>query len=184
MVDDREIIDSVLQGNTRAYANLVFYYKDKLQKVIVRFVHNEEDAEDIVQEAFSKAYTSLATFRNDCAFFTWLYRIAVNLAKNKLEANKRQPQCVCNNSEEDEEEEQDIGEATESTPETILESKQSLQQVAKVLDSLHYDMAITFELFTFHNQSYENIAQFMGCPIGTVRSRISRVRELISSEVL
>ena len=156
------------------YANLLFY--------ATRMV-GEEDAEDVVQEVFISAYRFLSSFRNDSAFYTWLYRIAVNTAKNYLVSNGRRPPGMDVDIEDAEQ--YDSGDALRdiASPERLLSSDQVRQTVTDALQSLPEDLRTVITLREIEGLSYDEIAEVLGCPVGTVRSRIFRAREVIDNRL-
>lgn len=179
---DAALVAQAQQGDKRSFDLLVLKYQHRVIALIRRFVKNEAEAEDLAQEAFIKAYRALGNFRGDSAFYTWLYRIAVNTAKNGLEVNKRRPQADVDIDE--------IGEYAfdehlqqQDTPENMLASEDLRRIVAETLEKLPDDLRRALMLREFDGMSYEEIAQAMGCPIGTVRSRIFRAREAIDQAI-
>jgi RNA polymerase sigma-70 factor (ECF subfamily) len=187
-VSDREIdlqlVERVREGDKRAYGLLVEKYRRKLMRLLSRMVRDADEIEDIAQETFIKAYRALPQFRGDAAFYTWLYRIAVNTAKNYLAAKGRGMQTLSDQAmdEEDEPDErlmaQDIG-----TPESELLSKQVAYAVDAAVDALPEELRQAITLREIEGMSYEEIAEAMNCPIGTVRSRIFRAREAIAAKL-
>mgnify|MGYP000692886969 CR=1 FL=1 len=181
---DLKLVKRVQKGDKAAFDLLVLKYQHKVISVVSRYVRNRADMEDIAQEAFIKAYRALPNFRGDSAFYTWLYRIAINTAKNHLVSASRRPP----NSDVD------IGDAEflvgESalkdiqSPENSLFSEELKAVVEKVIHELPDDLRTAVTLREYENLSYEEIADIMGCPVGTVRSRIFRAREAIDGQVL
>ncbi len=181
---DLQLVERVRQGDQRAFGILVEKYQRKLMRLLSRMVRDQHEIEDIAQEAFIKAYRALPQFRGDAAFYTWLYRIAVNTAKNYLSSRGRSMPTVSDHAMNDEDEPderlvaQDIG-----TPETELLSKQVAIAVNEAVDALPDELRQAITLREIEGMSYEEIAETMACPIGTVRSRIFRAREAIASKL-
>ncbi len=187
-MSDREVdlllVERVREGDKRAFGLLVEKYRRKVIRLLSRMVRNADDLEDIAQETFIKAYRALPQFRGDAAFYTWLYRIAINTAKNHLVMRGKTMRTISDQAmnEEDEPDErlmaQDI-----STPETELLSKQVAIAVNEAVDALPDELRQAITLREIEGMSYEEIAEYMNCPIGTVRSRIFRAREAIASKL-
>jgi len=180
---DQEIVKRVQQGDKNAFGILVRKYESKIIKLISRYVHDASEALDVAQEAFIKAYRALPNFRGESAFYTWLYRIAINTAKNHLVAQGRlQPA----NELETETAEQLEGESAlkeYATPEHLLLKDEIEQTVFDAIEQLPDDLRTAITLRELEGLSYEEIAEAMGCPVGTVRSRIFRAREAIDSKL-
>jgi RNA polymerase sigma-70 factor, ECF subfamily len=184
---DQVLVERVQAGDKKAFDLLVSKYHQRVIRLISRLVRNPAEVEDIAQEAFIKAYRSIGQFRGDSAFYTWLYRIAVNSAKNALMASNRRPIPMSDLMKSDENEE---GEAwpVESaidfqTPEALLASRQVAQTVDAAIQSLAEDLRTAIMLREIEGLTYEEIAEAMNCPIGTVRSRIFRARETIAKQL-
>jgi RNA polymerase sigma-70 factor (ECF subfamily) len=181
---DQELVERAQRGDKRAFELLVMKYQRKLARLLSRMVRDPAEIEDITQESFIKAYRALPQFRGESAFYTWLYRIAVNTAKNYLVARgRRAPTTTEFNAEEaegfdDAELLRDI-----ATPEAELQTKQIAAAVNKAVDALPEELRTAITLREIEGLSYEEIAQMMDCPIGTVRSRIFRAREAISEKI-
>lgn len=177
---DRVLVERVKKGDKAAFDLLVVKYQSRIINLVMRFVRNQADAMDVTQEAFIKAYRALPNFRGDSAFYTWLYRIAVNTAKNFLavQANRRMPEV-----EQDPEEMEQIDTGTAlkelETPENMLLTQEIQDTVVRAIDNLPEDLRTAIILRELEGMSYEEIAESMDCPIGTVRSRIFRAREAI-----
>lgn len=181
---DLQLVQRVQRGDKKAFDLLVSKYQRKLLRLVSRLVHDQAEAEDIVQEAFIRAYRALPQFRGDAAFYTWLYRIGVNTAKNYLAAQKNRPQASFENENEDGEHwraEEQI--ADNNTPESALASKQIAATVNAAMDSLTEELRTAITLREVESLSYDEIATMVGCPIGTVRSRIFRAREAIAAKL-
>ncbi|MDX1490516.1 MAG: RNA polymerase sigma factor RpoE [Pseudohongiellaceae bacterium] len=180
---DQQLVDRVLAGDKSAFNVLVLKYQHKVASLISRFIKDSHEVEDVSQEAFIKAYRALKLFRGDSAFYTWLYRIAVNTAKNHLVAKGRRPPAVDVDVDDAQfGEESDVLRDTE-TPEANMR-KEALQRVInKAVDDLPDELRTAFTLREFSGLSYEDITQVMNCPVGTVRSRIFRAREAIDKKI-
>ena len=180
---DQLLVARVQQGDKSAYDVLVLRYQARITNLVTRFVKNQHDALDVTQEAFLKAYRALPNFRGDSAFYTWLYRIAVNTAKNYLSLHARRPAEV----------EQDILEIEQidgdkvlkdiATPEHLLLTDEIQATIISTIEQLPEDLRVAITLREIEGLSYEEIAEVMECPIGTVRSRIFRAREAIDNQL-
>jgi len=178
---DHELVLRAQRGDKRAFGLLVDKYQRKLARLLSRMVRDQSEIEDIVQESFIKAYRALPNFRGDSAFYTWLYRIGINTAKNYLVAMGRRPTVSTGVEIEDAENFEDGDELrTTDTPESAMATKQIAQTVNDTVASLPEELRTAITLREIEGLSYEEIATIMGCPIGTVRSRIFRARETIS----
>lgn len=180
---DQQLVDRVLSGNKNAFDMLVLRYQHRVAALIGRFIHDTQEAEDVCQEAFIKAYRALPLFRGDSAFYTWLYRIAVNTAKNHLIAKNRRPPS--SDLEVDEAEVSEIGTVLREieNPEGSLATEKLKQAITSAIQDLPEDLRIAFTLREFSGLSYEDITEVMDCPVGTVRSRIFRAREAIDKKI-
>jgi len=180
---DQELVQRVQAGDKKAFDLLVLKYQQRIVHVITGFVHDPVEALDVAQEAFIKAYRAIPNFRGDSAFYTWLYRIAINTAKNYLTAAARRPPTM----------DVDAADATNyydapelkefETPESNIMSNELEQAIHQAIEDLPEDTATAIKLREFEGMSYEEISQVMDCPIGTVRSRIFRAREAIDARV-
>lgn len=180
---DKELIERVKNGDKAAYDLLVLKYQQRIVNLVSRFVRNQSDALDVTQEAFIKAYRALPKFRGDSAFYTWLYRIAVNTAKNYLASQARRPTDSDYDVSEIEQIEGGDALKEQATPENLLMKDQLQSTVLKAIENLPDDLRSAIMLREVEGLSYEEIAQVMECPIGTVRSRIFRARESIDNEM-
>ena len=181
---DQVLVERAQGGDKHAFGLLVQKYQRKLGRLLSRMIRDPAEVEDVVQEAFIKAYRALPNFRNESAFYTWLYRIGINTAKNYLVAMGRRPRAVPEIEVEDAENFEDGDELrTIDTPETELMSKQVAKTVNETVASLPEELRTAITLREIEGMSYEDIAQVLGCPIGTVRSRIFRAREAISARI-
>lgn len=180
---DQELVQRVQAGDKKAFDLLVLKYQQRIVHVITGFVHDPVEALDVAQEAFIKAYRAIPNFRGDSAFYTWLYRIAINTAKNYLTAAARRPPTM----------DVDAADATNyydapelkefETPESNIMRNELEQAIHQAIEDLPEDTATAIKLREFEGMTYEEISQVMDCPIGTVRSRIFRAREAIDARV-
>lgn len=178
---DHELVLRAQRGDKHAFGMLVDKYQRKLARLLSRMIRDQTEIEDVVQESFIKAYRALPNFRGDSAFYTWLYRIGINTAKNHLVSLSRRP-TVSTDIEIEDAENFDSGNElrTMETPETALMTKEIAQTVNDTVASLPEELRTAITLRELEGFSYEEIATMMNCPIGTVRSRIFRARETIS----
>ena len=181
---DQELVERAQQGDTKAFEMLVVKYNRRLGRLLSRFIKDEHEVNDVVQESFIKAYRALPNFRGDSAFYTWLYRISINTAKNFLANNNKRP-IMSSDITNGDGEVMDVVEqvADNLTPEAELMNKQILQTVESVVAKLPEDLRRAITLCEMDGLSYEEIAEVMQCPIGTVRSRIFRAREVIAADL-
>ena len=181
---DQQLVERAQQGDKHAFELLVVKYQRKLGRLLSRFIRNPTEVEDVAQEAFIKAYRALPSFRGDSAFYTWLYRIGINTAKNYLMSQGRRAPTT---TEFDSEEAEGFEEAEQlrdnNTPESQLMSRQIAETVNKAVESLPQELKTAITLREIEGLSYEEIAEMMNCPIGTVRSRIFRAREAIAEKL-
>jgi RNA polymerase sigma-70 factor (ECF subfamily) len=178
---DQQLVERAQSGDKHAFELLVAKYQRRLGRLISRFVRDAAEAEDVTQDAFIKAYRALPAFRGDSAFYTWLYRIGINTAKNHLLAlGRRAPTSTHFDSEESEEFEDASLLHEVATPENELMSKQVIEVVNTSLQQLPDDLRMALTLREIEGLSYEEIAAVMNCPVGTVRSRIFRAREAVA----
>ncbi len=184
---DALLVERVKRGDTRAFEMLVVKYQRRVERLIGRMVRDVDLVPDIAQETFIRAYRALPQFRGESAFYTWLYRIAVNTAKKALVELKRDPVMTeaarAKNDEGDETSRTDHELTTAETPEAVLASKQVAAAVNAAIESLSEDLRQAIMLREIEGLSYEEIAEVMNCPIGTVRSRIFRAREAIAERL-
>lgn len=181
---DQVLVQRVQAGDQQAFGVLVAKYQRKLMRLVMRLVRDPAEAEDVTQEAFIKAYRALPNFRGESAFYTWLYRIGVNAAKNWLIANgRRAPTATAVDNEEAEAYDGADLLRDVDTPERMLMSKQIGETVNAAMEKLPDDLRMAITLREIDGLSYEEIANAMKCPIGTVRSRIFRAREAIAEEL-
>lgn len=181
---DQQLVERAQRGDKRAFELLVLKYQRRLVRLLSRLIRDPGEVEDVAQEAFIKAYRALANFRGDSAFYTWLYRIGINTAKNYLVAHGRRTPTLTSHSAEEAEgfDEADLLRET-STPENELLSKEIGATVNRTMEALPEELRTAITLREIEGLSYEDIASVMNCPIGTVRSRIFRAREAIAAEL-
>ena len=182
---DVDLVARAQRGDQRAFEMLVIKYQRRIERLIARMVRDVDLVQDIAQETFIRAYRALPQFRGDAAFYTWLYRIAVNTAKKALVGLKRDPlvteSSLSRSNDDDDETSRVERELTDgSTPESLLATKEIAQTVNAAIDALSPDLRQAITWREIEGLSYEEIADMMNCPIGTVRSRIFRAREAIA----
>ncbi|MCY0388553.1 RNA polymerase sigma factor RpoE [Robbsia sp. Bb-Pol-6] len=181
---DQLLVERVQRGDKAAFELLVAKYQRKIVRLISRLVRDPAEVEDVAQEAFIKAYRAIPQFRGESAFYTWLYRIAINSAKNYLASQGRRAPT---STEADAEEAETFGDGELlrdiNTPESVLMSKQIAQTVNAAMAGLPEELRMAISLREIEGLSYEEIAEMMNCPIGTVRSRIFRAREAIATKL-
>lgn len=187
---DAMLVQRTLAGEQRAFDLLVIKYQRRVERLIGRMVRDVDLVPDIAQETFVRAYRALAQFRGDAQFYTWLYRIAVNTAKKQLLELKRDPLVFQSQLQGGDDDETSGGErelnphvADAETPDAVLASKEIAQAVNAALEALPEELRMAITLREMEGLSYEEIAQALDCPIGTVRSRIFRAREAISNRI-
>jgi len=180
---DEKLVARVQQGDKRAFDLLVLKYQHKITAIISRFVRDSAEVHDVAQEAFIKAYRALGNFRGDSAFYTWIYRIAVNTAKNHLVSRGRRPPSTDVDVDDAEFLNGADGLRDNTSPEHELMKDQLEQVVYKAIQSLPEDLRTALTLREMEGMSYEEIAEVMDCPVGTVRSRIFRAREAVDRHI-
>ncbi len=181
---DQQLVVRAQAGDKRAFELLVIKYQRKVERLLSRIIRNQDEIQDVAQESFIKAYRALANFRGDSAFYTWLYRISVNTAKNYLVSQgRRAPTSTGYDAEEAESFEDAVGLRDNATPDALLMSKQIAEIVNSTIDKLPEELRTAITLREIEGLSYEEIAQIMDCPIGTVRSRIFRAREAVAEQL-
>lgn len=180
---DRDLVQRVQLGDKSAFDLLVVKYQHKIVHLVNRYVKDPAEAQDVAQDAFIKAYKALGDFRGDSAFYTWLYRIAINTAKNYLLSRSRR----CSDYQVDMQDAEQVESAPQlkelETPENQLMNEQIVNVIKSAIEGLPEEMRIAITLREFEGMSYEEIAEAMDCPIGTVRSRIFRAREAIDEKL-
>jgi RNA polymerase sigma-70 factor (ECF subfamily) len=184
---DLMLVERTVAGDQRAFELLVIKYQRRIERLIGRMVRDTDLVEDIAQETFIRAYRALSQFRGEAQFYTWLYRIAVNTAKKALGDLKRDPlvseNALRGGDEEDETSSVENELTTAETPETVLAAKEIAAAVNSAMEALPEELRQAVTLREIEGLSYEDIAEVMNCPIGTVRSRIFRAREAISAKI-
>jgi RNA polymerase sigma-70 factor (ECF subfamily) len=180
---DQELVERVKKGDKKAFDVLVLKYQQKVANLVSRYIYDSSEVFDVTQEAFIKAYRALPKFRGDSAFYTWLYRIATNTAKNHLAAKSRRPPN--DDIEADTAEQMDVGAGLQenATPERLLMEQEIARTIKQAVDELPEDLRTAITLRELEGMSYDEIATAMDCPIGTVRSRIFRAREAIDNKL-
>ena len=176
---DKELVERVQAGDKQAFDLLVLKYQHRLVKLISRYVHDHAEALDVAQEAFIKAYRALPKFRGDSSFYTWLYRIGINTAKNHLVSQGRRPPDSDIDAQDAERYDIESRLKDQESPEALAQRDQVQETVMRAIEELPEDLRTAITLREFEGLTYEEIAQAMECPIGTVRSRIFRAREAI-----
>jgi RNA polymerase sigma-70 factor (ECF subfamily) len=180
---DLALVKRVQQGDRSAFDLLVVKYQHKILKLIMRYVRDPSEALDVAQEAFLKAYRAIRSFRGDSAFYTWLYRIAINTAKNHIVAAGRKPTYYDLDLQDSDNNEVFAKLKDIDTPEHLALTEELRQTVSKAIQDLPEDLRTAILLREIEGLSYEDIAQTMECPVGTVRSRIFRAREAIDKKL-
>jgi RNA polymerase sigma-70 factor (ECF subfamily) len=180
---DKELVKRVQKGDKGAFDLLVLKYEHKIVNRVMRYVRDPEQALDISQEAFIKAYRALPRFRGESAFYTWLYRIAVNTAKNYLAAQRRRPMDIELDMQDPDQYGLHAKLKETDTPEAIALSQEMQDTLERAIEALPDDLRTAIILRELDGMSYEEIAQTMDCPVGTVRSRIFRARDAIGKKV-
>jgi RNA polymerase sigma-70 factor (ECF subfamily) len=180
---DQALVERVQKGDKNAFNLLVTKYQQRVANLVSRYIKNHSDVSDVVQEAFIKAYRALPNFRGDSAFYTWLFRIAVNCAKNHLVANNRKPSS--SDLDVEDVENYDGGEAlrVNASPEKLLLTEEIKTVIFRTIEKLPEDLRAAINLRELDGLSYEEIAEIMDCPVGTVRSRIFRARDAIDKQI-
>ena len=179
---DQQLVQRAQRGDPRAFDLLVLKYQGRIGGLVSRYINDPGEVEDVTQEAFIKAYRALDKFRGDSAFYTWLYRIASNAAKNHLVAKGRRPGADATIEDAEGFEQADLI-SESSTPEAVLMSEELAQVVTEAMDALPEELRAALTLREFEGLSYDDIAAVLECPVGTVRSRIFRAREAIDDRV-
>ena len=176
-ISDQQLVERVQRGDKNAFNLLVQKYQNKVMSLISRYIRNQADIADVAQEAFIKAYRALPNFRGESAFYTWLYRIAVNTAKNHLVSQSRKTPANSVDAEEAEYYEGSDALKEFASPERLVLSDEINKVIFETLETLPEELKIAISLRELDGMSYEDIANIMDCPVGTVRSRIFRARE-------
>ena len=180
---DQQLVEKVLGGNKSAFDMLVLRHQNRVAAIVARIIRDPKETEDVCQEAFIKAYGALTLFRGESTFYTWLYRIAINTAKNYIIARGRRPPASDVDINELENAEHSISLGEIETPENTLNTEKLKKVIDEAIEALPSDLKTAFTLREFSGLSYEDITEIMGCPVGTVRSRIFRAREAIDKSI-
>ncbi|HUL10919.1 MAG TPA: RNA polymerase sigma factor RpoE [Methylococcaceae bacterium] len=180
---DEELVKRVQRGDKKAFDILVLKYQHKIVQLINRYIRDQTEALDIAQDTFIKAYRALPTFRGESAFYTWIYRIAINTAKNHIATRARRPSDDDIDIETAEQFETAVGLRDQETPEGVLLSEELAHVIQRALDELPDELRTAVSLRELDGLSYDEIADVMNCPVGTVRSRIFRAREAIDKKL-
>ena len=182
-VSDQQLVKRVQQGDKRAFDMLVLKYQHKVAALVSRFIHDHAEVQDVTQEAFIKAYRALPNFRGDSQFYTWLYRIAVNTAKNYLVSRSRRPPSSDVAIEDAMYFEGNSRLKDLENPQNKLSTDELMEKVNQSIKKLPEDLRVALTLREYDGMSYEEIADVMACPVGTVRSRIFRARETVEQAI-
>jgi len=182
-VSDQQLIERVQQGDTKAFDLLVVKYQHKVAGLVSRFVNDSAEVQDVTQEAFIKAYRAIGNFRGESQFYTWLYRIAVNTAKNHLVSRGRRPPSTDVDVEDAVNFEGSNHLKDVENPQNRLSSEELMIKVNESIKKLPEDLRVALTLREYDGMSYDEIADVMGCPVGTVRSRIFRAREAVEQAI-
>lgn len=180
---DKQLVERVQRGDKKAYDLLVLKYQHKIVGLVSRYLRDQDEVLDVTQEVFIKAYRALPRFRGDSAFYTWLYRIAINTAKNHLVSKSRRPPDTDIDIDESDFYESTGALSQIENPENSLATAQLKEVVYQAIEDLAEDLKSAITLREFEGLSYEEIAEVMDCPVGTVRSRIFRAREAIEKKI-
>ena len=180
---DKQLVERVQQGDKKSFDLLVLKYQNRIIKLVSRYVRDQSDAQDIAQDAFVKAYRALPNFRGDSAFYTWLYRIAINTAKNYVVSLSRRPLEARVENADGEQLDLDELQKDIATPENALLADEIKQTILEAMNKLPEDLRVAITLREVDGLTYEEIAEAMDCPIGTVRSRIFRARETVDKKL-
>jgi RNA polymerase sigma-70 factor (ECF subfamily) len=181
--NDQQLVQRVQQGDKSAFDLLVLKYQHRVLKLVSRFISDATEAQDVAQEAFLKAYRALPSFRGDSAFYTWLYRIAINTAKNALVSSRRRPVDFDLDLQDPEQYDRQAKLKEIDTPEGVVLTEEIRKVVERAIQQLPEDLRTAIVLREIEGLSYEEIAEAMDCPVGTVRSRIFRAREAIDKRL-
>jgi RNA polymerase sigma-70 factor (ECF subfamily) len=180
---DKQLVERVKRGDKRAFDLLTLKYLHKIISLVGRYLRDQDEVQDVAQEAFIKAYRALPNFRGDSAFYTWLYRIAINAAKNHLVSKSRRPPDTDIDVDDGEFQADSAVLRDDDTPEANLATSQMEDVIYKAIADLPEELKVAVTLREFEGLSYEEIAEVMECPVGTVRSRIFRAREAIEKKI-
>ena len=181
---DKQLVERVRRGDKRAFDLLILKYQHKIISIVGRYLGDQNDVQDVSQETFIKAYRAIPNFRGESAFYTWLYRIAVNTAKNHLVSKSRRPPNIDVDIDDGEFQNNSAGLRDNESPQASLATSQMEQVIFRSIENLPSELRIAVTLREFDGLSYEEIAKIMNCPVGTVRSRIFRAREAIEKKIM
>ena len=181
--DDQRLVERVQGGDKRAFDVLVLKYQHRIVKLVMRYVRDQSEALDVTQEAFIKAYRAIPKFRGDSAFYTWLYRIAINTAKNHIVAMKRRPMEYDLDLQESGGYETHAQLRDTDSPERVAQREELRESLQAAIDTLPEELRVAILLREIDGLSYEEIARAMDCPVGTVRSRIFRARDALDKAI-
>ena len=181
---DKQLVERVRRGDKRAFDLLILKYQHKIISIVGRYLGDQNDVQDVSQETFIKAYRAIPNFRGESAFYTWLYRIAVNTAKNHLVSKSRRPPNIDVDIDDGEFQNNSAVLRDNESPQASLATSQMEQVIFRSIENLPSELRIAVTLREFDGLSYEEIAKIMNCPVGIVRSRIFRAREAIEKKIM
>ena len=180
---DKQLVERVRRGDKRAFDLLILKYQHKIISIVGRYLGDRNDVQDVSQETFIKAYRAIPNFRGESAFYTWLYRIAINTAKNHLVSKSRRPPNIDIDIDDGEFQDNSAVLRDNESPQASLATKQMEEVIFRAIENLPPELRVAVTLREFEGLSYEEIARMMDCPVGTVRSRIFRAREAIEQKI-
>ncbi len=180
---DKQLVERVRRGDKRAFDLLILKYQHKIISIVGRYLGDRNDVQDVSQETFIKAYRAIPNFRGESAFYTWLYRIAINTAKNHLVSKSRRPPNIDIDIDDGEFQDNSAVLRDNESPQASLATKQMEEVIFRAIENLPAELRVAVTLREFEGLSYEEIARIMDCPVGTVRSRIFRAREAIEQKI-
>ena len=180
---DKQLVERVRRGDKRAFDLLILKYQHKIISIVGRYLGDRNDVQDVSQETFIKAYRAIPNFRGESAFYTWLYRIAINTAKNHLVSKSRRPPNIDIDIDDGEFQDNSAVLRDNESPQASLATKQMEEVIFRAIENLPAELRVAVTLREFEGLSYEEIARLMDCPVGTVRSRIFRAREAIEQKI-
>ena len=180
---DKQLVERVKRGDKRAFDLLILKYQHKIISLVGRYLRDQDEVQDVTQESFIKAYRALPNFRGDSAFYTWLYRIAINTAKNQLVSRSRRPPDTDIDADDGEFQDNYAVLRDNDSPEDVLAMGQMESVIYRAIGDLPEELKVAVTLREFEGLSYDEIAEVMECPVGTVRSRIFRAREAIEKKI-
>ena len=180
---DKQLVERVRRGDKRAFDLLILKYQHKVISIVWRYLGDRNDVQDVSQETFIKAYRAIPNFRGESAFYTWLYRIAINTAKNHLVSKSRRPPNIDIDIDDGEFQDNSAVLRDNESPQASLATKQMEEVIFRAIENLPPELRVAVTLREFEGLSYEEIARMMDCPVGTVRSRIFRAREAIEQKI-